>query len=120
MTETITQVQKLCSIPMAQFRNQFDELDAQTGEIIAVLKNMASQVKYIRNIRNDLFRRIGAWNDIAESWTKTPAKRSRQCETLMQETYHFLAQRFLPQKEWELFSKSQENSRKNAAENVWG
>tara|TARA_R110002153_G_scaffold13744_6_gene50846 strand:- start:1651 stop:2649 length:999 start_codon:yes stop_codon:yes gene_type:complete len=119
MTETITQVQKLCSIPMTQFRNQFDEIDAQTGEIIAVLKNMASQVKYIRNVRNELFRRIWAWNDIAESWTRTPAKRSRQCEILLQETYRFLAQRFLPQKEWELFSKSQENTRKNAAENVW-
>jgi len=120
MTETINQVGKLCSIPMSEFRQTFDEIDAQTGEIIAVLKNMASQVKFIRETRDSLFQRFWAWNDIVESWQRQPARRSRDSEHLLNETYRFLARRYLPQNEWELFSKAQDEAAKGNTESLWG
>ena len=119
MTETIKQVGRLCSIPMMEFRQTFEELDAQTGEIIAVMKNMASQVKFIRETRDQLFQRFWAWNEITASWQQQPARRSRDCEHLLQETYRFLARRFLPQNEWELFSKAQEETASKATESMW-
>lgn len=117
--DTVTRVQKLCDIPMNDFRATFDEIDAQTGEIIAVLKNIDPQVKFIRDSREDLFRRFWAWNDIVTRWHDCPARRSRECEALLQETYRFLAQRFLPQQEWELFSKAQERAQNQSTETVW-
>lgn len=119
VSETLLQVHKLCNIPMAQFRDKLDEIDAQTGEIIAVLKNMAAQVKFIREGRDDLFRRFWAWQGLSKKWHATKARRSRECEAMIQETYHFLAQRFLPQKEWELFSKAQEKAANANTESVW-
>jgi hypothetical protein len=117
--ETVTQVRKLCDGPMSRFRERFEEIDAQTGEIIAVIKNMASQVKFIRDPRDDLFRRFWAWNEIATKWHDCPARRSRTCEALLAETYRFLAQRFLPQHEWALFTKAQETAKNRASESVW-
>ncbi len=117
--ETVNQVRKLCDGPMSRFRERFEEIDAQTGEIIAVIKNMASQVKFFRDARDDLFRRFWAWNDIAAKWHDCPPRRSRTSEALLAETYRFLAQRFLPQHEWELFTKAHETTKNRASETVW-
>ncbi len=116
---TLLNLRKLCSEPMIYFRNKFEEVDAQTGEIIAVLKNVEAHITFIREVRDDLFKRFRAWDEIAMKWSQTPAKRSRACETLIQETYRFLAQRFLPQKEWNLFCKAQDNAAKANTESVW-
>lgn len=117
--DELAQVIKLCEVPMQQYREGFAELDAQTGEVIAVLKNMAAQVKFIRTFRDDLHQRFWAWKPLVEKWTQCPARRSRECEGLITETYQFLAQRFLPQSEWDLFSKAQEEAAKKQSETVW-
>ncbi len=117
--DTIIPVTRLCAIAMKQFRADFEDVDAQTGEIMAVLKNMDSQVAYIRERRDDLYRRFWAWSDIVEKWHMQPAARSPHTEKLLLETYQFLAQRFLPQNEWELFTKAQERANKVATESMW-
>lgn len=117
--ESLAQVRKLCAVPMKQFRSKFEEIDAQTGEIISVLKNIAAQTKFVRACRDDLHQRFWAWMPLAERWSLCPMKRSSTGEKLIDETYRFLACRFLPQKEWELFSKAQENAAKKATESVW-
>ncbi len=119
VAESLLQVSKLCAIPMREFRGKFEEIDAQTGEIISVLKNIAIQIKFVRECRDDLHQRFWAWMPLAESWSLCPMKRSSTGEKLIDETYRFLARRFLPQKEWELFSKSQENAAKKATESKW-
>jgi len=119
ISETLLQVRKLCKIPMKAFREKFDDVDAQTGEIIAVLKNIDAQILFIQKNRDELYMRLAVWMDLANRWNDQPARRSRHSETLMEATYQFLAQRFLPLKEWELFSKSQEANKKGASETVW-
>lgn len=116
--DTIIPVTRLCGVAMKGFRSSIDEIDAQTGEIMAVLRNMALQVKFIREKRDDMHRRLWSWDQIVAKWEMTPARRGPDAEKLLQETYHFLAQRFLPQKEWELFTKAHENTKNS--ESVWG
>lgn len=115
--ETIVAVTRLNAIAMEGFRDTFEKLDAQTGEIMAVLKNMGQQVKFIRQQRDDLHRRLWAWDGICANWEQTPARRGADAERMIQETYRFLAQRFLPQKEWELFTKAYAGSK--SSETVW-
>ncbi len=117
--ETITPVSRLSHIAMTGFRRDFEDVDAQTGEIMAVLKNIGAQIKYIRTNRDDLYRRFWAWKEIVEKWEAHPARRTRNCEDLLQETYRFLAQRFLPQNEWELFTKAQERAAEAQTESTW-
>lgn len=117
--ETVTSVSRLCGVAMKGFRDDFEDVDAQTGEIMAVLKNIGAQVKYIRTNRDALYKRFWAWKEIVEKWETQPAKRSRPSEDLLQETYRFLAQRFLPQNEWELFTKAQERAANADTESMW-
>ena len=116
--ETLVPVTRLCGLAMRGFRESIDEIDAQTGEVMAVLRNMALQVKFIREKRDDMHRRLWAWDQIVARWEQTPARRGIDTEKLLQDTYHFLAQRFLPQKEWELFTKAHENTKNS--ETIWG
>ena len=117
--ETLTPVSRLCNVAMTGFRSSFEDVDAQTGEIMAVLKNIGAQIKYIRTNRDEIYRRQWAWKELVDNWEMQPAKRSRSCENMMMETYSFLAQRFLPQNEWELFSKAQERAAEAETESVW-
>ena len=97
--ETLNPVSRLCKIAMDGFRANFVDVDAQTGEIMAVLRNIGAQIKYIRTNRDNLYKRFWAWKELVDSW-------------------EFLAQRFLPENEWELFTKAQENAQ-NQSESMW-
>lgn len=117
--DTIVPLNRLFKIAMSGFNNSFDQLDAQTGEIIAALTNIASVTRFIRDNRDDLHRRLWAWDGLIEDWRGVPASRSAKVETLLEELYHFLAQRFLPRNEWELYSKAMDKTKKRATEVRW-
>lgn len=117
--EVITPIRRLLGIALADLQENFDEIDAQTGEILAVLKNIVTQKKFIRTARDDLHRRLWAWEDLMEQWGMITIRRSRETENVLDETYRFLAQRFLPSQEWELFSKAQEKGGKLSTQKVW-
>lgn len=119
ITETIVAITRLSAFALSEFRDEFEQIDAQGAEIMAVLRNVAAQIKFIREKRDHLHRRFWAWHDIIEKWEMQPAIHSRKAEMLLQETYHFLAQRYLPQDEWELFSKALERTVKSASEQTW-
>jgi hypothetical protein len=117
--ETITPVRRLFKIAVDGLQESFDEIDAQTGEILAVLKNIASQTKFIRSTRDDLHRRLWAWEGLIEDWGMAVIKRSQQNEHLLEELYRFLARRFLPSQEWELFTKALEKNEKLTTQRLW-
>ncbi len=115
--ETIIPAKRMCKGAFNDIQEEFADLDAQTGEIMAVLKNMTAQIKFIRKFRDDMYRRFWAWEELAEKWVLQPAQRSRFCEELILETYHFLAQRFLPQDEWELVMNTEQSA--SSTRSVW-
>ncbi|MEG3619990.1 hypothetical protein V5T82_16100 [Magnetovibrio sp. PR-2] len=117
--DTIQPIKRLLKIANDSFQMNFLELDAQTGEILSALSNIAQVTRFIREHRDDLHRRLWAWEEIAGDWRDHDVKRSRKSEQLLEELYHFLAQRFLPRKEWELYSKALENTKKRATEVIW-
>jgi hypothetical protein len=50
--ETLTQVRRLTNIAFKQISHRFDELDAQTGEVMSALRNADSQRVFIRSNRD--------------------------------------------------------------------
>ena len=54
--ETLTQVRRLTATALKQISHRFDELDAQTGEVMAALRNADSQRTFIRSNRDWLYR----------------------------------------------------------------
>ncbi len=102
--ETLTQVQRLHGLALEQFRTRFDDIDAQTGEIIATLRNADSQITYVRSNRDWLYRCQRAWDPILAKWDKVWGASDETIWHLVADTYQFLARRYLPSNEWPSFN----------------
>ncbi len=110
--EIADQVARLGERAVSEFDAMFLEIDAQTGEILSVLKNLSSQIPYIRDKRDDLYVRLMAWDELLERWQAAEVKINRENPNLLRDTYKFLAPRFMMVKEWVLMSKLHETSAK--------
>lgn len=114
--EIADQVARLGERAVKEFEKMFLEIDAQTGEILSVLRNLSTQIPYIRDRRDDLHIRLMAWDDLLDRWHQAQVKMSQTNLTLLRETYKFLAPRFMVVKEWVLMSKLQENAAKGVSQ----
>ncbi len=99
------QVARLGGRAVEEFNSQFLEIDAQTGEILSVLRNLQSQIAYIRDKRDELYVKLIAWDDILGQWDKAAMKIQPGNPELLRRTYHFLAPRYMLVKEWVLMTK---------------
>lgn len=109
---------RLAKLAVQRYHDTFELVDAQTGEIIAVLKNFKSQIRFLRDTRNDLYCRLKAWDEQIEDWRYVTGQRREGGEKLIQALYRFLAQRYLPVDEWVLISKAQ-MAQQAESERVW-
>ena len=116
--ESAQSVYRLLEKAVQEYAYEFQQIDAQTGEIISVLKNAKSQILFIRKVRDDLARRLLAWEDLERKWCKLDRKNRRQIEEVTMETYRFLALRFLPAVNWKLVTQSLDEKAENS-ESVW-
>jgi len=119
VTDTIAPLKRLMKIVIDNFNDSFLQLDAQTGEILSALTNIAQVSRFIRQNRDDLHRRLWAWEGLIEDWRDVAPNRSTKAEKRLDELYHFLAQRYLPRDEWELYSKALDKTKKRSTEVVW-
>lgn len=108
--EIADQVARLAERALKEFDQMFLEIDAQTGEILSVLKNLNSQIPYIRDKRDDIHVRLMAWDELLDRWDQAETKIDRNNPNLLRDTYKFLAPRFMLVKEWVLMSKLHETS----------
>lgn len=104
---------RLVTLAIEDLTGEFETVDAQTGEIMAALRNLDTVKAYLREHRNDLRVRLLAWDDILVKWLDHPMRASRETEDLIAETYRFLAPRYMPVDEWVMMTRLQENTGKN-------
>ncbi|MDZ5647386.1 hypothetical protein [Nitrospirillum sp. BR 11828] len=97
----LSRMMALVKQPILDFEDIFGQLDAQTGEIMAVLKSYDSQVSFIRRMRDELHTRLMLWDDVIYAWDGEPVERGPELEARLKKTYHFLAQHFLVTKVWQ-------------------
>ncbi len=103
--EIADQVARLGERAVADFTEAFLEVDAQTGEILSVLRNLDSQIPYIRDKRDDIHAKLMAWDEVLAEWDKVEIKMSPDKPDLLRRAYQFLAPRYMLVKEWVLMSK---------------
>lgn len=96
---------RLMERALADFKALFDQADAQTGEIMAALRNIDCQKSFIQDMRDQLHIRLLAWQPILEKWHNQPARRSSYAESLLDETYRFLAPRYMPVDQWVMMTQ---------------
>ncbi len=96
--ESTGRVHRLAGIALAQFQERFDEVAAQTGEVISALRNMESQQAFIRSNRDHLYRAWRAWQPILDGWAAAAADPAPW--ELVARSYQFLAPRYMPATAW--------------------
>lgn len=105
MIETTDQVARLSQRALKVFHDYFEQIDAQTGEILAMLKNIENQIDYIRQVRDELHRRLLPWEDFLPIWRTIYVVRSDENTNRIRDIYQFLAPRFMQVNEWVLVTK---------------
>ena len=105
MLDIAEPVTQLVTLARSGFEDDFEMIDAQTGEIIAVLRNMEAQTKFIREMRDDLHQRLVEWEEIFETWGPVRVARSDENANVLRISYRFLAPRYMQVDEWDLHSK---------------
>ncbi|MGC2855383.1 hypothetical protein ACM64Y_07900 [Novispirillum sp. DQ9] len=98
-------VARLIERAVAEFAEQFEQADAQTGEIMAALKNIDAQKIYIQDRRDEIHVRLMPWDELLDEWHRLPPKRGEWSEDLLARTYRFLAPRYMPVDEWAMMTK---------------
>ena len=96
--EILGRMRTLMKRPVDQY-NEFEMLDAQTGEVISVLKNFDKQVAYIRKVRPAASDDPGG-TEVVTQWHGQEAIKDQGVEILMRDTYSFLARNFLVEQRW--------------------
>ena len=113
VSEQINPVIRLLSIAIKEYKEVFDELDANIGEIVSVMRNIERHTEYIRHTRDYLYCRLISWDNMFSRWEPVRARRQLDNENLLRDTYSFLAPRFMPEDEWILLSKVHEKRAEN-------
>ena len=98
--KTITRVRHLATTALSQIGQRFDELDAQTGEVMAALRNTDGQQAFIRSNRDWLYVSQRAWQPLLVEWDGASTSMNDDMLMLLNRTYRFLAPRFMPVTEW--------------------
>ena len=112
MLAEIEPIVRLIEVPVKNLAYDFDVVDAQTGEILAVLKTLDAQREYIREQRDELHCRLMAWNDTLRDWENViPGSEPYGMMDKLRDLYRFLAPRFMPVDEWVLFHSGQDKDK---------
>lgn len=119
--ETLAHVRRLTGVALRRIGSRFEELDAQTGEVLAALRNLESQRTFIRSNRDWLYRTQRAWQPLLLEWDDVGPSFDGRARTVLDHSYRFLAPRFMPVTEWISVTRPGANKQQKAQERgmVW-
>lgn len=100
ITADISRVRVLLRKPLAEFEHQFDHVEAQTGEILGTLRNYHTQIKFIRQVRDEVHTALLDWDEVIRAWHNIGVGRSVSAESAIKQTYRFAASRFIEAQVW--------------------
>jgi len=85
---------------LGEFTDTFLQVDAQAGELLALLRNADQQTEYIRNARDDIHQQLMLWNEMLELWKGPPVKYGDPPEKPVRALYRFLATHYAAKVVW--------------------
>lgn len=100
--EDVNRVRILMKKPVSDIGEIFDQVDGNTGEILNTMKKFPAQIKYIRQMRDDLHHRFMKWDGLLQEWSDISLERSARLDRLTRVTYQFAARHFPLNTEWGL------------------
>ena len=98
--ESLTRIRALMQTPLTDFDNVFEQVEAQTCEIMTVLRKFPEQVAFVRRMRDELCRKLLKWDDLIDLWKQPFSDEPDRVERLVRETYGFLARNYSLSSTW--------------------
>jgi len=100
LQDSVDRIRVLIQSPLAEFDNIFKLVDAQTCEIMTVLRKHAEQVYFVRRQRDELRRRLVLWDELIEMWKVPHNEAPDKIERLVRAAYGFLARNYSQSSRW--------------------
>jgi hypothetical protein len=98
--ESTNRASQLLAPVFANYRAAFENIDAQTAEVIAALKNVEGVIGYVRKTRDNLHRETLTWSDVLDSWKSGDLDKRGEANRAVSGLYRFAAQNFLETQSW--------------------
>ncbi len=114
----LARVRRLARNAARQVASRFAEVDGQTGEVIATLRNIDSQRAFIRAHRDWLHSSGRAWEPILAEWQAAAPVLDDAAWQRLGRTYQFLAPRFMQVQEWLAAAAGRKGGRPKQPENI--
>ncbi len=99
-TDAIMRIKALLRAPLKRFQSIFEQVDAMTAEVLSALKNVSSQIEFIRKSRDELWDHYMTWQDLLEEAGAITIERSSACEMLVRKTYQLVASKYPQEVTW--------------------
>lgn len=113
-------VARLMVIALKDLEVLFMQVDAQTCEIMGLLRNIEQHVAYIRMVRDALHQKMMAWDEMLDRWHLAKVQASPDKPDLLRDTYHFLAPRYMQVNEWVLVTKLHDDKEETGGVSLLG
>ena len=120
--ETLFQVGRLASAAVAEIVGKFEAVDAQTSEIGPALCNLDRHRTFLRPHRDRLYTTMLAWEPLLTAWDGVPkptVKESDNIWKVVDETYRFLAPKFMAVQEWQAGTTTTDRTDRTKTALVW-
>jgi hypothetical protein len=98
--DTLQQVQALARRGLKQIMARFDDVDARLDDILAMLRDTAKAIEWLRHQRDWLFCTNHAWEPVFTDWASASGHIDAFLWKVVERSYLFLAPRFMTFQEW--------------------
>ncbi|MBL8631100.1 MAG: hypothetical protein JNM81_15810 [Rhodospirillaceae bacterium] len=115
IADTVERVRMLMRKGVNEYQAIFDDLDAQTSDIVTAMRNLDLQIEQIRSKRDRLRYLQMKWTPLVRAWSELIPVQGARVQDLMGRTYRFLATRFDTSKSLMKSRKDQEEAARVAA-----
>jgi hypothetical protein len=98
--ESAMRASQLLMPVFSNYRGSFENVDAQTAEVMAALKNIDNVIGFVRKTRDTLHRETLTWSDLLDKWNSGNMDKRNPANKAVGELYRFSAQNFLETNSW--------------------
>lgn len=100
LIEELTRILTLLKAPLAEFADRFVQIDARTGDLLALLRNPWIEIKFIRDERDAIHSSLLPWSEIFDRWRDQEIILNHDTHENVHALHHWLAANYAPSKVW--------------------
>lgn len=102
IAENMIRAEQLIGPPLAEMREKFVMIDAQTAEVLSILRRLTATIEFVRGARDSMREFVLLWNDLDTQWLDLRVERGSNAEQLASRTYRFAATYYTIAQRWSL------------------